>query len=82
VTKTLVFIGEGTNDGVPHLPSFGGGKMFRALDKATGRVLAEIELSGGTSGAPMTYMAGGKQFIVVAIGWKGMSGELVALALP
>ncbi|MGE3509338.1 MAG: PQQ-binding-like beta-propeller repeat protein [Vicinamibacterales bacterium] len=82
VTKSLVFIGEGTNDGVPHLPPFGGGKMFRALDKMTGRVVAELELPGGTSGAPMTYMAHGKQFIVVAVGWKGMAGELVALALP
>ena len=30
----------------------------------------------------MTYMAGGKQYIVVAVGWKDMPGELVALALP
>jgi hypothetical protein len=82
VTRSLVFLGEGTNDGVPHLPSFGGGELFRALDKATGTVVSEIELPGGTSGAPMTHMAGGKQFIVVAVGWKGMPGEPVTLALP
>jgi hypothetical protein len=30
----------------------------------------------------MTYMAGGKQYIVVAIGARGVAAELVALALP
>jgi quinoprotein glucose dehydrogenase len=82
VTKTMVFLGEGGNDGVPALPPGGGGKMFRAYDKTTGQVLWEMELPGGTTGAPMTYMVDGKQYIVVALGWKGMPGELVALALP
>ncbi len=82
VTKSLVFIGEGTNDGVPHLPPYGGGKKFRALDKSTGQVVATLDLPGGTSGAPMTYLHNGKQYIVVAVGWKGMPGELVALSLP
>ena len=82
VTKTMVFLGEGGDDGVAGLPPGGGGKMFRAYDKATGKVIWEIELPGGTTGAPMTYMANGKQFIVVAVGWKDMPGELVALALP
>jgi glucose dehydrogenase len=81
VTKTLVFMGEGGNEGVVHLPPYGGGKMFRAFDKATGRVVAEIELPGGTTGVPMTYLLNGKQYIVVAVGWKGMPGELIALAL-
>ena len=82
VTKSLLFMGEGTNDGVPHLPPYGGGKKFRAFDKATGQVVAELDLPGGTSGAPMTYLHNGRQYIVVAVGWKGMPGELVALALP
>ena len=30
----------------------------------------------------MTYMSGGKQYIVVAMGWKDMAGEFVALSLP
>jgi hypothetical protein len=30
----------------------------------------------------MTYMYGGKQYVVVATGWKGVGGELVAMALP
>ena len=48
----------------------------------TGEVLWEIELPGGTTGAPMTYMVGGKQYIVVAVGWENMPAEWVALALP
>jgi len=82
VTKTMVFLGEGTNDGVVAAPPGYGGKMFRAYDKATGAPLWEMELPGGTTGPPMTYMAGGKQYVVVAIGWKDTPAELVALALP
>jgi hypothetical protein len=41
-----------------------------------------MELPGGTTGAPMSYMFEGKQYIVVATGWKDTAGELVALALP
>ena len=48
-----------------------GGRKFRAFDKATGAVLWETELPAGTTGAPMTYMFEGKQFIVVAIGGAG-----------
>ena len=54
VTKTMVFLGEGGNDGVAGLPPGGGGKMFRAYDKASGKVLWEMELPGGTTGEPMT----------------------------
>lgn len=84
VTKSLLFIGEGKNgpNGPSRIPAWGGGKMFRALDKATGKTLWEMQLPGGTSGAPMTYMAGGKQYIVVAVGWTDMPAEYVALALP
>ena len=82
VTKTMVFLGEGGNAGVPAVPKGGGGKMFRAYDKKTGKVLWETELPGGTTGPPVTYMVKGKQFIVVAVGLKDVPGELVALALP
>lgn len=82
LTRTLLFIGEGGREGVPGLPPQGGGKMFRAFDKRMGRVVWETELPGGTTGAPMTYMINGKQYIVVAVGWKDYPGELIALALP
>jgi quinoprotein glucose dehydrogenase len=84
VTKSLLFIGEGKNgpNGPSRIPAWGGGKKFRALDKTTGKTLWETELPGGTSGAPITYMAGGKQYIVVAVGWTDMPSEYVALGLP
>ena len=85
VTKSFVFLGEGTNVGVagqPHPWGGIGGKMFRAYDKQTGEIVREIELPGGTTGAPMTYMVDGKQFIVVAVGWEDMPAEWIALALP
>jgi len=85
VTKSLVFLGEGSNTGVATLPQWyngPGGKMFRAYDKTTGEVIWEMELPGGTSGAPMTYMIDGRQYIIATVGWDDMAGELVALALP
>ena len=82
VTKSLVFLGEGINRGMVALPHGSGGKMFRAYDKATGAVVAEIELPGGTTSPPMTYTVDGTQYIVVAVGWEDMPSEYVALALP
>jgi quinoprotein glucose dehydrogenase len=81
VTKTFVFMGEGSDNGVG-VPPGGGGRMFRAFEKKTGKIAWEMELPAGTSGAPMTYMVNGKQFIVVAVGGRNFPGELVALALP
>ena len=78
VTKSLVFMGEG----LPQQPPGSGGKKFRAFDKATGAVLWETELPAGTTGAPMTYMFEGKQFIVVAVGGVEHGAEYVALSLP
>jgi hypothetical protein len=40
-------------------------------------VIAEISLPAQPSGTPMTYMSGGKQFIVLAM----TDGRLIALAL-
>jgi len=79
VTKTLLFSGEGNN--LYATPAGAGGNMFRAIDKKTGKVVYEMELPAMATGVPMTYMAGGRQFIVVAIGAPGVPAELVALAL-
>ena len=79
VTSTLLFAGEGGG----MFAAFGsGGNKFRAHDKATGEVLAEIELPANQTGLPMTYMHEGRQYIVMAVGARGHPGELVALALP
>ncbi len=82
VTSTLVFLGEGVDRGMVLLPEDVGGKLFKAYDKATGAVIAEVELPGGVSGAPISYMANGRQYIVMPIAWSGMTSEWVALALP
>jgi quinoprotein glucose dehydrogenase len=92
-TKTLLFVGEGDpvmvragsrlRPEMPHSIAPGaGGKKLRAFDKATGAILWETELAAGTTGAPMTYMFGGKQYIVVATGAVDVDPEFVALALP
>jgi len=71
VTKTLLFANEG----------YGGAPILRAYDKATGAVVAELPLPGSGSGKPMTYMVGGKQYLVMAVG-REQPAELVAFALP
>lgn len=81
LTKTLLFVGEMDAIGLS-MPPGGGGTKFRAFDKVTGAVLWETDLSAGTTGAPMTYMMQGKQYIVVAIGGKFHPAEFVALGLP
>jgi len=72
VTDTLLFAGEG----------FGGDPVFRAHDKATGEILAEIALPAAQSSPPSIYRAGGRQFIVMTVGSREHPAELVALALP
>ena len=82
VTGSLVFLGEGVDRGMVFLPEEVGGKLLRAYDKNSGAVVAEIELPGGTSAAPITYVAAETQYIVVTVGWSDMESEWVALALP
>ena len=72
VTRTLLFAGEGIT----------GGPTFRAHDKATGEIVAEIELPNAQIGLPMSYVHEGKQYVVVAVGGGGQPAEIVALALP
>jgi quinoprotein glucose dehydrogenase len=56
--------------------------VLRAFDPNTGSLVATIALPGNAAGAPMTYMAAGKQFIVIPIGGASQPAELVALGLP
>ncbi len=79
VTKTLLFSGEGSG---LYVSDGGGGNKFRALDKATGEIISELELPANQAGIPMTYSINGKQYIVMAVGAVNHPGELVALALP
>ena len=78
-TKTLLWAGE-----KGPLATVNGqqGSWFRSYDKATGAIVSEILLPANTTGVPMTYMANGKQYIVVACAAPGHPAELVALSLP
>ncbi len=58
------------------------GALLRAYDKATGKDAGAVYMPTGQTGSPMTYMANGKQYIVIAIGGPGYPGELVAYKLP
>ena len=71
LTKSLLFVGLTDVSG----------PMMRALDKATGATVAEIALPYNPSGTPMTYMANGRQYIVVA-GGTFKESRLMALGLP
>jgi glucose dehydrogenase len=84
LTRTLLFVSEGDPIMV-RTPTGGGpdsGKGFRAFDKETGELLWETRLPAGTTGSPLTYMHGGKQFIVLPIGGRDHPSEWIALALP
>jgi quinoprotein glucose dehydrogenase len=92
LTKTLLFIGEGQTNlrpggrvppGMPiEIATNSGGPMFRAYNKSNGDIEWEIELDAGTTGAPISYMFEDEQYIVVAIGDRFHTPELVAFKLP
>ena len=71
-TATLLFAGEG----------IGGSAVLRAHDKATGEILATLPLPATQTGLPMTYVWGGRQYIVMAVGDGVTPSEIVALAVP
>jgi len=79
VTKTLLISGE---RGVFTTPSGKQGAMLRAYDKATGKGVGAVYMPQGQTGTPMTYMSGGKQYIVLAIGGAGFPAEFIAFKLP
>jgi glucose dehydrogenase len=82
LTKSVLFLGEGS-DSIPGTNREGmWGKMFRAFDKSTGTVLWETELPAGTTGSPMTYVYRGKQYVVVGVGGREHPAEWVAFSLP
>jgi len=50
-------------------------------DKATGKMLAEIALPANATGAPITYLAGSKQYIAFPVGGGTIAEELIAVSL-
>ena len=81
VTGSLLFIGVGSNNHGGTQPNMWG-TAFRAYDKFTGEEVWRTDLPSGTTGAPMSYMHEGRQYIVVAVGSFGDEPEMVALGLP
>ena len=79
VTKTLLISGEG---GTVAMPDGQRGAVLRAYDKKTGAEVGAVQMSGAQTGSPMTYMLGGKQYIVVASSSSIRPGELMAYRLP
>ena len=75
VTKTLLFAGEGTG-------GRGASPIFRAINKETGEIVAEIDLPNNQSGLPFTYEHEGKQYVALFVSGGGQAAELVAYALP
>ena len=62
-------------------------KKFRAFDKRTGELLWETTLPFAGNATPATYLANGRQFVVIAAGGgkdprSGSGGVYVAFALP
>jgi quinoprotein glucose dehydrogenase len=81
-TKTLLFVAQsiakpGSTD--RRAPGIG---MLMAFDKKSGEELWRFELPKAVGGAPMTYVTGGRQYIVVPVGGRTEEQELIALALP
>jgi quinoprotein glucose dehydrogenase len=87
LTKTLLIVGQegGTHregGGPEKVPDFEvSDPKLGAYDKATGKVVGEIALPRNATGAPMTYMLNGTQFIVVPTGGSNLPAELIALRL-
>jgi thiol-disulfide isomerase/thioredoxin len=75
LTKTLLFVGQG--GGGRGARAATSGSVLKAYDKSNGKVIANVDLPAAPSGTPMTYLAGGKQFVVVATN----AGTLVAFSL-
>jgi quinoprotein glucose dehydrogenase len=73
ITKTLLVYGL--------IPAVGGadtGAKLIAYDKKTGATLSEVALPASPLGTPMTYLAGGKQYVALTL----QGGQMVALSLP
>ncbi len=78
-TRTLLFSADATG-----LTAVNGSSasILRALDKKTGETIWEFKLPTHATGVPMTYLANGKQYIVIAVGGRDEPAELVALSEP
>jgi quinoprotein glucose dehydrogenase len=79
VTKSLVVAGDSA---ITTTPSGVRAAMLRAYDKTTGKEVGSVMMPAPQSGSPMTYMANGRQYIVIAVSGGPYSGEYLAYTLP
>jgi quinoprotein glucose dehydrogenase len=79
LTKSLVIAGDATVTTTPDHPR---GAMLRAYDQKTGKEVGNVLMPAGQSGSPMTYMVGGRQYIIVAVSGGDYSGEYICYTLP
>jgi len=79
VTRTLVVAGDPQVTAPPGRPR---GAMLRAYDKNNGTEVGAVWIPAPQSGSPMTYLADGRQYIVVAVSGGIYSGEYIAFSLP
>jgi glucose dehydrogenase len=79
VTKTLVIAGDPQVTTTAEHPR---GAMLRAYDKQSGKQVGAVWMPAAQSGSPMTYLADGKQYIIVAVSGGNYSGEYLAFAVP
>jgi len=79
VTKSLVVLGDSAITTTPEHPR---GAMLRAYDKQTGQQVGAVWMPAQQSGSPMSYLANGKQYIIVSISGGNYSGEYLAFSLP
>jgi quinoprotein glucose dehydrogenase len=80
VTKTLLFVGD-SSDAVMGRAGISGTAKFRAYDKKTGAVIAQVDLPVGATGAPVTYLSKGNQYIVVPVGGNGYGGGWICFGV-
>jgi quinoprotein glucose dehydrogenase len=90
VTKTVMIVVQSGYFSAPRLAP-GGTRRIADLnnfdphlwvyDKTSGEMLAEIAVPANAIGAPITYMAAGKQYIVFPVGGGPLVEELIAVAL-
>jgi quinoprotein glucose dehydrogenase len=91
LTKTLLIIGQEGNTqraasserGYAIVADFvNEDPKLCAFDKASGKQIGELPLPANVTGAPMTYMLHGKQYLVFPTGGSNLPADLVALSLP
>jgi quinoprotein glucose dehydrogenase len=78
-TKSLVICGDG---GLFTDETGRKGARLRAYDKKTGEEKGAVFMPSRQTGAPMSYMKDGRQYIVLTIGATGYSAEVIAFRLP